>query len=123
VTGWSALRALPVPFAGFEIIDLGIAATRAMYAIRPATRLQIGLASVFVRKHRLELGDAHLMNLRGLFCAGHLVSFLIVKGHWHIYWLMSSAGTSPELPQSIMSGPSISSRMPRSSSRRSCPRR
>jgi hypothetical protein len=97
ISGRGALRALPMPFAGFEVIDLGIAATRAMYAVRPSTGLQIGLACVFVRKHRLELGDAHLMNLWGLFGAGHLVSFLIVKGHLHINRLMSSAGTSPKL--------------------------
>ncbi|MDQ6867650.1 MAG: hypothetical protein M3178_04330 [Pseudomonadota bacterium] len=104
VTGRSALRALPVPFAGFEVIDLGIATTWAVDAIRPPASFQIGLACVFVREHRLELGDAHLMNLRGLFCASHSVSFLIVKGHWHIYALMSSAGTSPKLGHYPKSG-------------------
>jgi hypothetical protein len=33
---------------------------------------------------RLELGDGQLMNLWGLFSAGHWISFLIVKGYWHV---------------------------------------
>jgi len=47
------LLALPMPLASFEVIDLGIAATRAMHAVRPAAGLQIAFAGVLVpdRKH------------------------------------------------------------------------
>jgi hypothetical protein len=69
-----ALFALPMPFAGFEVIDLGIAATRAMNAIRPAPRVQVCLASFLIGEHGLELRDGQLVNLFGLFRAGHDLS-------------------------------------------------
>jgi hypothetical protein len=69
-----ALFALPMPFAGFEVIDLGIAATRAMNAIRPAPRVQVCLASFLIGEHGLELRDGQLVNLFGLFRADHDLS-------------------------------------------------
>ena len=44
----SALGALPMPRAGMQLVDVGIAATRAMDTIRPPAGLQIGAASVLI---------------------------------------------------------------------------
>src|SRR5712691_10015232 len=62
ITVGGAFLALPMPLARFEIIDLGIAAARAAHTIGPSTSDQIGFASFFVGKHRLELGSGELMN-------------------------------------------------------------
>jgi hypothetical protein len=67
----AAIRALPVPFHGFEVISPLASAARAADAFRPALADKIGTTSFFVWKHRLELGNAHLMDLRWLFCSGH----------------------------------------------------
>jgi hypothetical protein len=66
-----ALFALPMPFARRKIVNGGVATTRAANAFRPAARDQVRLAGVFVWKHRLELRDGQLVDLRGLFCSGH----------------------------------------------------
>lgn len=57
-----ALRALPMPRARGQLIDLDIAATRANHASGPAASLEVRPASVLVREGRLELGDGHLVN-------------------------------------------------------------
>lgn len=77
-----ALLALPV-MTGSERVNLGIAATRANDAFRPAPRDQIGDAGIFVRESRLELGDGHLMDGFGLFGAGHGRS-PCVGGYCHV---------------------------------------
>jgi pimeloyl-ACP methyl ester carboxylesterase len=79
----SALRALPMPLAGFEVIDAGIAATRAVDPVRPALGDKVSAASVFVWKHYLELGDGHLNNLWGLFLPSHGFS-LGLEGYCHV---------------------------------------
>ncbi len=63
-TAGGALGALPMPLAGFEIIDLGIAAARAMHAVWPTPSLQVGFAGVLIsdRKHGVELSRGHLMD-------------------------------------------------------------
>jgi len=89
--------ALPMPFAGFKIIDLGIATTWAMDAIGPAPRVQVSLARVFVGEHRLELWDGQLVDLSGLFCAGHSLSSECKRTDYHETERLSSHGTSPSL--------------------------
>jgi hypothetical protein len=69
-----ALFALPMPFTGRKIVNGGIAATRATDALRPAPRDQVSPASLFVREQFFELRDCQLVDLRGLFCAGHGLS-------------------------------------------------
>jgi hypothetical protein len=58
----SALIALPLVFHRSDGKDLGIAASRAANAFRPAPLYQIRLASIFIREHRLKLSDGHLVN-------------------------------------------------------------
>lgn len=72
VAAWSALRALPVPLAGLQVIDFGIAATRAVNAVRPAPGLQISLARILVTKWetRLKFAFGHLMDWFRTFCHG-----------------------------------------------------
>jgi hypothetical protein len=67
----SAIRAFPMPFTGLEIISPLASAARAPHAFRPALADKVSTASVFVREHSLKLGDAHLMDLRWLFCSRH----------------------------------------------------
>jgi hypothetical protein len=63
--------ALPMPrHCRDSVIDHGTA-PRAANAFGPAPADEVGTTSVFVGKHRFELRDAHLMNLRGLFCSSH----------------------------------------------------
>ncbi len=68
----SALRALPVPLAGMQVIDGGIAAARAADAFRPAAGLQVRFAGVVVTdwEHILKLRCGHLMNRLRTFCHG-----------------------------------------------------
>jgi len=66
-----ALRALPMPLAGSEIIDLRIAASRTMDAIGPAPSLQIGFAGILMREKGVELGG------------GKLVDRLRARASWH----------------------------------------
>jgi len=71
ITVRRALFALPVPFAGREIIDGGIAASWAEDAFWPAASDQVSLACLFIGKHFLELSDGKLVNWLWLFGAGH----------------------------------------------------
>jgi hypothetical protein len=59
----SAGFALPM-VAGRKLVDLDVAAARAIHAIGPAARDQVGAASVLVtnRKHGVELGRSKLMD-------------------------------------------------------------
>jgi hypothetical protein len=63
--------ALPMPRLRGNWISLYSPATRAADAFRPPPADEVRTTSIFVGKHRFELGDAHLMNLRGLFCSSH----------------------------------------------------
>ena len=67
----AAIRALPMPSTGFKIVNPFTPATRAADAFRPALANKVSTTSVFVGEYRLELRDAHLMDLRRLFCSGH----------------------------------------------------
>src|SRR5580692_1100698 len=60
----SALRTLPVPLARGEVIDSGIAATRAVNALGPTASLQISGARIFVTEWetRLKFAFGHLVN-------------------------------------------------------------
>jgi len=62
-----AFFALPMPFAGRQIVDAGIAATRAMNALRPSAGLQIGFAGILIvyGKHPVELGGTQLVDWLG----------------------------------------------------------
>jgi hypothetical protein len=60
----AAIRALPVPFTGFEVISPLASTARAADAFRPALADEVSATGVFVWKHCLELGNAHLMDLR-----------------------------------------------------------
>jgi len=92
---WRAFFALPMPLARWQVIYSRIATTRATDALRPAARDQVSLAGLFVWKQFLELRDGQLMDLWGLFCAGHGLSSLSVKGRYHEPKRLSSTGTSP----------------------------
>jgi hypothetical protein len=72
----SAIRAFPMPLTGFEVIHPFAAATRATDAFWPALADKVSATSIFVWKHALKLGDAHLMDLRGLLCSSHILSFM-----------------------------------------------
>jgi hypothetical protein len=63
-TARSALRALPVPLARRQVIDGGIATTRAAHAFRPAARFQISLGRIVIAewKARFKFAFRHLMN-------------------------------------------------------------
>jgi hypothetical protein len=63
--------ALPMPRHCRDLVIDHRTAPRAANAFGPAPADEVGTTSVFVREHRLELRDAHLMNLRGLFCSSH----------------------------------------------------
>src|ERR1700730_4570704 len=71
---WRALFALPMPFAGWKIINGWVAATRAANALWPTARHQVSLAGLFVREQFFELWYCQLVDLRGLFSAGHGLS-------------------------------------------------
>src|SRR5712691_8085145 len=58
---WQAILALPVPRLP-KCPNFVMAATRAIHAIGPAIAHQVGAARIFMRKQRLELGDAKLVN-------------------------------------------------------------
>ena len=63
-TARSAFGALPVPFARREVIDGGIAATRAADALRPAAHHQVGLRRIVVTdwESPVKLGCGKLVN-------------------------------------------------------------
>ena len=62
ITVWGAFLALPVPFAGRQVIDGRITATRATDALGPAASDQIGATGIFVREHPLELSGGKLVD-------------------------------------------------------------
>jgi hypothetical protein len=82
-TARGALRALPMPFARWQVIYSRIAATWAANAFWPAARLQVRLAGVFVWKHRLKFRGGKLMNWFWLFAARHGV-LLTMEGRYHV---------------------------------------
>jgi hypothetical protein len=82
-TARGALRALPMPFARWQVIYSRISATGATNALGPTTRLQVRLAGVFVWKHPLKLRGGKLMNRLRLFAARHGVLHPI-KGRYHV---------------------------------------
>jgi hypothetical protein len=82
VAVWCALFALPMPFARRKIVNSGVTATRAANALGPAARDQVSLASVFVWKRFLELGDGQLMNWLWLFAVRH-DGFSITRRRYH----------------------------------------
>jgi hypothetical protein len=59
-----ALLALPMPLARRQVIDSGIATTRAVNALGPTPGLQIGLAGILVidGEHPVKLGGSQLMD-------------------------------------------------------------
>ena len=63
--------ALPMPRLRGNGLSLCSTAARAADTFWPALADEVSTTSVFVGEHRLELGDAHLMDLRELFCPGH----------------------------------------------------
>jgi hypothetical protein len=73
-----ASLALPV-MAGCQSVNLGVAATRAMNAVRPSPRDQINAASFLIGERRLKLSDSHLVDWFG---AAHGVSS-VVGGYNH----------------------------------------
>lgn len=58
----STFGTLPMPFAGWQVIDSRIATTRAADSLRPSASLQIGFAGIFIREELLELRDSQLMD-------------------------------------------------------------
>jgi len=64
----------PVPFPRAMRLDLGIAASRTEDVFGPAMFGEIEAARIFIREGRLPLNDGHLMDLLGLFGAGHFGS-------------------------------------------------
>jgi hypothetical protein len=87
-----ALFTLPMPLARFQVIDLRIAASRAMHAIGPASGNQIGPASIFIWEGRFELSGGHLRNGLRTFCHG---STPLIEPYSHNSGLLSSPGYSP----------------------------
>jgi hypothetical protein len=82
-TSRSAFRALPVPFARRQIVDSGIAASRAAHAFGPAAGDKVGFASFLIWEHSLELGGGKLGNGLGLFSVGHDGSPSTMEGYCH----------------------------------------
>src|SRR5262249_12474467 len=67
-----ARPALPMEWlVGRGVVKLTITATRAANSVWPSSGDQISLACLFVREHRLKLGDGHLMDGLWAFTAGH----------------------------------------------------
>jgi hypothetical protein len=81
-TARSTLRALPMPFARWQVVYCRIATTRAANALWPTPRLQVRFAGIFVRKHRLKLRDGELMKRLWLLAARHGV-LPTMEGDYH----------------------------------------
>ena len=80
ITGlWSAFVTLPSPGASLELVRAFSATTRATNAIGPTPCHKVSAASIFVRKHRLELGGGELINRLWLL-AGHDVPISAALG-------------------------------------------
>lgn len=84
ITARAAIRALPFPLHGFERIDPRTAAAGAIDAIGPAMGHEVGVAGILVRKGRFPLGNGHLVDLAGLFSAGHDGSPFRQRGVKHV---------------------------------------
>jgi hypothetical protein len=83
---WGTLTALPVKrLVARGVIQLGIAAARAIDAFRPAPRHEVVKASRVVtnREKVLELGGGHLRDWLRTFCHGGYLSILNVGGYCH----------------------------------------
>jgi hypothetical protein len=80
-----ALLALPMPLAGRQVINGGVATTGADDALRPAASLQIGFGGFIIAKgeYGLELSLGHLVDRLGLFSVGHGGSPSTVGGYCH----------------------------------------
>jgi hypothetical protein len=65
------VHALPLERHRLQLIDVRTTAAGAMDAIWPTASDKIDLTSLFIGKHRLELGDAKLMDGFRRFGAGH----------------------------------------------------
>ena len=87
-----ALLALPMPLAGLQVINGGVATARADNAVRPAAGLQVGFAGVLVPlwEHILKLCLGHLMDRLRTLCHGSYPFNPMVKGYCHGRWLLSS---------------------------------
>src|SRR5665213_297018 len=70
--GGRAFIAAPIPRQRTIGFNQGVAATRTIDTARPAVRHQIGRAVIFIRESFFPLSESHLMNLFGLFRAGHI---------------------------------------------------
>jgi hypothetical protein len=84
-----ACLALPLPLARLQVIDLGIAAARAMHAIGPPTGNQIGFTGILVREGRIELCGGHLRDGFGTFRHG---STPWIEPYSQVYPVLSSPG-------------------------------
>jgi len=82
-TTWSAFGALPMPLAGRQVIDGGIATARAMDTLGPTASDEICFASFLIGEHRLELGGGKLGDGLGLFPVGHDGSPSTMEGYCH----------------------------------------
>jgi hypothetical protein len=80
-----ALLALPMPFARAQVIDLGIAAARAVNAVWPAAGLQVSLGRFIVaeRKALFKLALRHLVDRLRTLCHGGYPSTSTVEGYCH----------------------------------------
>lgn len=67
----SALRTLPMPCPGMQLIDGRIATARTNDALRPSANDQIRFAVVLSLKQSVKLRCGHLMDGLRLLCAGH----------------------------------------------------
>jgi hypothetical protein len=85
VAARSALRALPVPLAGMQVIDGGVAAARADNALRPAAGFQISRARILVTDWEtgLKFPLRHLVNGLRTFCHGGYPSTSTVGEYCH----------------------------------------
>jgi hypothetical protein len=77
----AAVRAFPVPLAGFQVVDTRTAATRTRHlAVWPAMRNEVCGACVIIGKSRFTFADSHLTNCLWLLNAGHLGSPVVMGG-------------------------------------------
>jgi len=73
----AAIRAFPVPLAGFQVINPSAAAARAAHAFRPSLANKVSAASLFIGEQFLELFNRHLDDLRLLLLPGHCANPLL----------------------------------------------
>jgi hypothetical protein len=83
IAAWQACLALPMEgLVGRSVIKIGIAATRAMDAIRPATRDKIRATRRLIGEQFFELSRRKLVDWLWLLCSGHGV-LPAMEGEWH----------------------------------------